>query len=57
MKIKFMLFIFLLAVLLGAVSSCGKAIGLAPENVDCGYRLIAGHDCIVCDHGGVSCKW
>ena len=57
MKPRFMLFILLLGILIGSASSCGKANGGAVENVDCGYRFISGHDCIVCDHGGVSCKW
>ena len=57
MKASFFVFLVFMGVLVGNLSSCGKANGLAPENVDCGYRLIAGHDCIVCDHGGVSCKW
>lgn len=57
MKPRCLFFILLACILLGSVSSCGKANGFAPENVDCGYRYIAGHDCIVCDHGGVSCKW
>lgn len=57
MKPKFLLLMLLLGTLISFVSSCGKANGFAPENVDCGYRFISGHDCIVCDHGGVSCKW
>lgn len=57
MKNKIMLLFFLIILVIGSVSSCGKANGFAPENVDCGYRYISGHDCIVCDHGGVSCKW
>jgi len=57
MKNKIYHFVLLMGVLLGSISSCGKANGFTPENVDCGYRFIAGHDCIVCDHGGVSCKW
>lgn len=56
MNARALYFIFIVGILIG-VSSCGKANGFAPENVDCGYRFIAGHDCIVCDHGGVSCKW
>lgn len=57
MKARSYIFVLLVGVLLGNVSSCGKANGVASENVDCGYRFISGHDCIVCDHGGVSCKW
>jgi len=57
MKSRFIMYLVVVAFVFGSISSCGKANGLAPANVDCGYRFIAGHDCIVCDHGGVSCKW
>lgn len=57
MNARYLFSIFLVGILIGGVSSCGKANGFDSENVDCGYRFIAGHDCIVCDHGGVSCKW
>lgn len=57
MNYRTLIFLLLICILIGNVSSCGKANGSALENVDCGYRWIAGHDCIVCEHGGVSCKW
>lgn len=50
MSIIFSLFLIVL-------SSCGKANSSTADSVECGYRYISGHDCIVCDHGGVSCKW
>lgn len=40
------------------VNSCGKDVeaGAVADN-ECGYRMIAGRDCIVCEKGGVSCRW
>ena len=57
MKNKYLFLYILIAAVLGNLSSCGKANSSTLENVDCGYRYIAGHDCIVCSQGGVSCKW
>ena len=57
MNSRYLIAAILIGILVGNVSSCGKANGFAPENVDCGYRFISGHDCIVCENGGVSCKW
>jgi len=39
------------------LQSCGKAQGAPEDENECGYRFIAGKDCIVCSKGGVSCKW
>jgi hypothetical protein len=39
------------------LNSCGKVLGSGLDNNECGYRFISGHDCIVCEKGGVSCKW
>lgn len=54
MKILSLAFVYLFLFL---VTSCGKAISSAEDSNECGYRYIAGKDCIVCDKGGVSCKW
>lgn len=49
---------FLMMAFLISINSCGKMSEAAvAEDYDCGYRLIAGHDCIVCEKGGVSCRW
>lgn len=48
MKSRHLLIVLLVGILLGSVASCGKANGFSPENIDCGYRFIAGYDCIVC---------
>jgi hypothetical protein len=39
------------------LSSCGKANGESNNDNECSYKIIAAHDCIVCNHGGVSCDW
>jgi hypothetical protein len=54
MRLHHLLFNLLFVVVM---TSCGKAKGSSLESVDCGYRYIAGRDCIVCSQGGVSCKW
>lgn len=49
MKILIILFsIFLL-------NSCGKAEGDSIN--ECHSQIVSGRECIVCDHGGVSCNW
>ena len=47
-------FVLLLSTL---AASCGKANSQTVESIDCGYHYIAGRECIVCEKGGVSCKW
>ena len=54
MKILYFVFIFLFSFNL---SSCGKAVSSAVDDNECGYRYVAGRECIVCEKGGVSCKW
>jgi hypothetical protein len=49
--------IFFILILLINLNSCGKASSSAQDENECGYRYIAGRDCIVCSKGGVSCKW
>lgn len=54
MKILNLALICLFAVCL---NSCGKALSSPEDHNECGYRYVAGHECIVCEKGGVSCKW
>lgn len=38
--------------------SCGKELRATSANDNqCSFRMIAGHNCIVCEKGGVSCQW
>ncbi len=49
---------FLLVLLFIDITSCGKLSEAADsEENECGFRLVAGQRCIVCEKGGVSCDW
>lgn len=55
MKI-FILCAFLFPIVL--TSSCGRPLEAADgSDNECGFRYVAGKQCIVCEKGGVSCKW
>lgn len=49
--------LFIFVVMIFSLSSCGKAKGESILDNQCGPRLIAGRDCIVCEKGGISCDW
>lgn len=53
MQIQRMIFLSVCLLLLNA---CGKAESNDDDN-RCEYRYVYGKECIVCEKGGVSCKW
>lgn len=44
-------------IFLVTLNSCGKAQSSPVYVNECAPRIISGRDCIVCEHGGVSCDW
>lgn len=43
--------------LMAFVSGCGKALSFPAFQVECTRKWVGTQECIVCEGGGVSCRW